>query len=88
MKKWISLLLAGVLVSAFMVGCKKDEEGGNATPPTATKGEGKMDATPPAGDNKMGGDTKAPEGDKMGGDTKAPEGDKGAPAAPPATGTK
>lgn len=68
MKKWISLLLAGILVSAVMVGCKKEEEG--ATTPSETTG-GKMEekSTEPsktesgAGENKMEGGTKAPEGE-------------------------
>jgi hypothetical protein len=43
MKKWISLLLAGILVSSVLVGCKKDEAdattGDTAPAATATTGE-------------------------------------------------
>ena len=66
MKKWISLLLAGILVSAFMIGCNKEPEGSTATPPASGTGDGKMEekkgtesATPDTkpgsteGENKM-----------------------------------
>jgi hypothetical protein len=41
LKKWISLLLAGILVSSVLVGCKKDEAAdttGDTTGGTATAG--------------------------------------------------
>ena len=41
MKKWMSLLLAGALVSAFLVGCNKEPEGSTTTTPPST--DGKMD---------------------------------------------
>ena len=89
MKKWMSLLLAGVLASVFMIGCNKEPEGdtNNAAPPTK---ESTMDTkgptTPGTDSGKMGegataggaGETKtdgAAGGDKMGaGDAKAGEG--------------
>lgn len=44
MKKWMSLLLAGVLVSVFLVGCNKEPEGSTSTTnSTAPSGDGKMD---------------------------------------------
>ena len=62
MKKWMSLLLAGVLVSAFLVGCKKEEEG-STTPPATTGTDGKMEEKKgtdgaPAPENKMDGESK------------------------------
>ena len=41
MKKWMGLLLAGALVSAFLVGCNKEPEGSTTTAPPST--DGKMD---------------------------------------------
>jgi len=43
MKKWMGLLLAGALVSAFLVGCNKEPEGSTTTPPTDGKMETKTD---------------------------------------------
>jgi len=85
MKKWISLLLAGILVSAVMIGCSKPEEGTTDTATTSGT-EGKMEsktdeaATPDAG----AGDTKMDGGEsKMeGGATPPAEGG----ATPPAEG--
>lgn len=62
MKKWMSLLLAGVLASMFLVGCNKEEEGSTTTPP-ANSADGKMDAKAnsdavPAPETKMEGETK------------------------------
>jgi hypothetical protein len=37
MKKWMTLLAAGILMSAVMIGCKKEEET-NVTNPPATTG--------------------------------------------------
>ncbi len=42
MKKWMGLLLAGALVSAFLVGCNKEPEGSTTT--TTPSADGKMDA--------------------------------------------
>jgi hypothetical protein len=57
MKKLIALLLAGVVASAFMVGCKPAEEDSNATTPTDAGQAEKTDVnstdagtTPPATD--------------------------------------
>ena len=95
MKKWMSLLLAGALVSAFLVGCKKEEEGTPETAPATGKDGGKMDekkeeGATPGTDTKMdggaapGGDTKMDGGAAPGGDTKT--GDAG--GTPPAGDTK
>ena len=42
MKKWMGLLLAGALVSAFLVGCNKEPEGSTTT--TTPSADGKMEA--------------------------------------------
>lgn len=65
MKKWMGLLLAGILVSAFLVGCKKEDEGSTDTPAaTGTGGtDGKMEekkgddmsTTAPPAEGKMDG---------------------------------
>ena len=82
MKKWISLLLAGVLVSAFMVGCKKEEEGTPETAPATGGSDGKMEekksdeGAPPADGGKMEeGKTETPAGE-----TKMDEGKMETPA--------
>lgn len=68
MNKWITLLLAGILVSAVMTGCNKPEEGSTDTA-TTSGSEGKMEskadgaATPDAGgESKMDGSTAKMEG--------------------------
>ena len=53
MKKWMGLLLAGALVSAFLAGCNKEPEGSTTTTPTTTDGkmENKAEATPKTAPN-------------------------------------
>lgn len=89
MKKWMSLLLAGALVSAFLVGCKKEEEGTPETPPATSGGDGgkmeekKDEGTTPGTDTKMdGGGENKMEGAPPAGDGKTGE------SAPPAGDTK
>ena len=43
MKKWMGLLLAGALVSAFLVGCNKEPEGSTTTNTTTSSKDGKME---------------------------------------------
>lgn len=88
MKKWIGLLLAGILVSSVMIGCSKPDEGSTDTAATPGGAEGKMEnkadeaATPDAGsgDAKMeGGATPPADGGAKppaeGGETKTGEGE-------------
>jgi hypothetical protein len=77
MKKVLGLLMAGALISAFMVGC-----GNNAT----DEGTPKPDVAAPTGEDKMGGEPKADEqkaGDeaKTGSEPKADEAKDAAPDA-------
>jgi hypothetical protein len=61
MKKWTVLLLAGILVSAFLAGCSKPEEGtpetSNTTSPDGKMEEKKDDAATPGTETKMDGGT-------------------------------
>ena len=97
MKKTISLLIAGILMSSVMIGCAGNKEEGNGA--TGTTTEGKPDADKMGGEtkpdaDKMGGETKPdadkmegetkPGADKMGGSTGAPKTDEGAPTPAPA----
>lgn len=78
MKKFLSLLLASVLMAGVLVGCTEKKEGDTANPTdtAAPGGEKKDDAAAPTGDAaKPEGDAAAPAGG-----TEAPAGDAAAPA--------
>lgn len=90
MNKWITLLLAGILVSAVMTGCSKPEEGTTDTATTSGT-EGKMEsktdeaATPDAGSGEAKMDGGAAGESKMDGEAGTPPATDGA-AAPPTEG--